>query len=58
MKGDDLSCVPLCRLHHSECHAFGRHTFWIRHNLDIDETIRSTLHKYIVMLEEKCSKRR
>ena len=32
---DESNLVPLCRVHHSECHQIGRKTFSKKYNLDL-----------------------
>jgi len=47
IKGSDLHAIPLCRLHHSEYHHFGKETFWGRHNMDKWQVVAQTLEGYV-----------
>lgn len=49
MKGDDLSCIPLCNVHHSELHNNGVKTFSDKYSIDIQMTVTKTLQKYVMM---------
>ena len=43
----DFSAVPLCRKHHTECHAIGRKTFQEKYNLDFADLIRGLTRRWI-----------
>jgi len=45
--GCDAWTVPLCRLHHSGCHHFGKDTFFERHGLDVYEELFKMTKGYI-----------
>ena len=47
MKGSDLSCIPLCRVHHVICHSMGRISFYETHCLDRWELVAETLKGWI-----------
>ena len=53
MKGPDLSCVPLCALHHQEIHSQGRITFQEKHSLDIQLSNLKVLRQYIEWREQE-----
>ena len=46
--GSDLTCVPLCRRHHSERHAIGSRRFEQKYNIDFQEI---NLHCLIEWME-------
>lgn len=50
IKGHDLSCIPLCRPCHSECHQLGRYTFMARRGVEFGIANRDTLRLYIESL--------
>ena len=45
--GSDLTCVPLCRRHHSEIHQIGREKFEKKYSVDLDETRIECLESFI-----------
>lgn len=51
LKGDDLSCVPLCHVCHTTVHQVGRDTFEDQLNVDIKRENVLVLRKYIEKLE-------
>lgn len=53
LKGDDLSCIPLCREHHQELHQIGRKSFEQKHCVDLKDLNTSYLRVYIMYLERK-----
>lgn len=49
IKATDLSCIPVCRIHHDEFNAVGSgpRTFEAKHNINIKTELIKTLMKYI-----------
>jgi hypothetical protein len=39
-KGNDVDTVPVCRLHHSEIHAFGKPIFEMRHKISFKDLVK------------------
>ena len=46
--GSDLTCVPLCRRHHSERHALGTVRFEMKYDIDLS---KENLHLLIEWME-------
>lgn len=46
-RGNDYSCVPLCREHHSIFHSRGRDFFEREFNLDLDHEIINLMSEFI-----------
>jgi len=52
IKNSDYSCVPLCRNHHTECHAKGRTTMEAVNSIDFKMQIIFCHEEYINKLED------
>jgi len=50
IKGNDLSCIPLCGSHHTEIHHIGVKTFEDKYKVDIIMKNMETLKNYIKFL--------
>ncbi len=51
LKGADYRTIPLCgglQGHHRQCHDIGKKTFYVKHNIDVQEEIIRNLERYLV----------
>lgn len=47
IKCADTRTVPLCRIHHSECHTIGKETFQRKHGIDFHSIVIQCLERYV-----------
>lgn len=47
IKGSDLSCIPLCGIHHAFYHNSGKITFASYYNINIQDLVEETIQKRI-----------
>jgi hypothetical protein len=52
-KGDDSSCVPLCRLHHTELHKRGILDFQVKYGVDLRQEALTYYGLYLLDKEDK-----
>lgn len=45
--GSDLTCIPMCRAHHSEIHSQGIISFQAKHKIDLRDIQIDCLQKFI-----------
>lgn len=52
-KSSDLTCIPLCRIHHTEVHTIGKYSFQQKHDIDFRDIRILCLEGYIRIREPR-----